>query len=638
MPRAAASRWILWFPVVVLIVGFAGVGWYEYRQIVGPGPASILKSPDQDIEAKLRLYHKLSEAKEQLNHGSFAAALAGFTHIIETADDADYVWEAKMGAAGAHTGLGDFDEAIQRFEEINENAPDAIWRARARIGTAQANAHAGRPDDAVRQLGAVVADFERAGFLDVCTEALFALARLERDRQRYVPMRVALERIIADFPGNENTDRRRAELLLADVSAALREAQDAAVESLVRTGGAKLIRSIAAGETVTWTRDGGPYVIRADLTVPGDAIVRIEPGTEIRFTLGGGLSVRGRLEAAGTMDAPIVCVPIAGDGASDQTWWAGLRFENNTAAGPSTLRHVRIVAAEIGIRCGSGAVTLQDCEILRSPSVGILSETDGKVSATNCTIVGGANVGVRCEQGGAIMLVGGRVADQGRAGIVVAIAKDDIVIRDVVVENNRGEGVLFRDAGGGTVEGCTIRGNGRAGVQCRGGAAPTLSDCTIVGNDGTGVAAQDPGSNPVVAGSRIRNNKAGGIRFDKGSAGVVRGSVIEANAQVGVRCALSTPAIVGNRIADNRGPGVDILDGAQPVLHGNSLTGNAGPALRNHSSNAIDAVGNWWGTAEAAAVAEQIEDAGDNREWGEVEYQPFLDSAPSGPLPPGGAR
>ena len=56
----------------------------------------------------------------------------------------------------------------------------------------------------------------------------------------------------------------------------------------------------AAGETVTWSAPGGPYVVCQDLTIPPGGAVLVEPGVEVHFETGRQLVVAGtlRIDAA----------------------------------------------------------------------------------------------------------------------------------------------------------------------------------------------------------------------------------------------------------------------------------------------------------------------------------------------------
>ena len=86
--------------------------------------------------------------------------------------------------------------------------------------------------------------------------------------------------------------------------------------------------------------------------------------------------------------------------------------------------------------------------------------------------------------------------------------------------------------------------------------------------------------------------------------------------------------LASNRITDNGAAGVWLHQRGLAVLKGNVLTGNKEAALRNHSADAVEAGGNFWGTTDPAQIGAQIEDHADHDAWGEVRVQPVLETAP----------
>ena len=93
---------------------------------------------------------------------------------------------------------------------------------------------------------------------------------------------------------------------------------------------------LPVGETV-WTAAEGPYQIRGELSVPADAVLRIEPGTSVFFEPDARLTVRGRLIAAGTADQRIRFTTVPGqpfvpdlEGLPEgPARWAGIQFRGS---------------------------------------------------------------------------------------------------------------------------------------------------------------------------------------------------------------------------------------------------------------------------------------------------------------------
>ncbi|MFH1147589.1 MAG: right-handed parallel beta-helix repeat-containing protein [Pseudomonadota bacterium] len=101
----------------------------------------------------------------------------------------------------------------------------------------------------------------------------------------------------------------------------------------------------------------GEVHVIADVTVPENLILKIEPGTTVKFNDGAGLYVDGMLAASGTPDAGITFTssslsPAAGS-------WDGIRF-NESSCDTGLIENALIEYAENGIYCYSAAPGLND--------------------------------------------------------------------------------------------------------------------------------------------------------------------------------------------------------------------------------------------------------------------------------------
>ncbi len=82
---------------------------------------------------------------------------------------------------------------------------------------------------------------------------------------------------------------------------------------------ATTISSDIATDT-TWERVKSPYLVTADVTVGASATLTVEQGVEVRFEQFAGLSVVGKLVAAGTSGQPITFTGTTGQ----PGWWDGI--------------------------------------------------------------------------------------------------------------------------------------------------------------------------------------------------------------------------------------------------------------------------------------------------------------------------
>ncbi len=138
-----------------------------------------------------------------------------------------------------------------------------------------------------------------------------------------------------------------------------------------------LLHQSAAGQEIipggsvygTWKADHSPYMVYGDITIPDDSSLTIEPGVNVVFYGPYGISVPGRLIAAGSSEDSIYFSVNDTTGFSDTAiingGWHGIRIVNTDPADTSVLRYCdlsygKAIGAEVesgkgGAVCISGA-------------------------------------------------------------------------------------------------------------------------------------------------------------------------------------------------------------------------------------------------------------------------------------------
>jgi len=156
--------------------------------------------------------------------------------------------------------------------------------------------------------------------------------------------------------------------------------------------------------TQTWTADK-PYLVYNYAYVDSGAVLSIEPGAKIYFHARSGLYVKGKLDAEGTYDEPIV---FQGDRLEDvykdvPDQWSGVVLFSGSH--DNVLDHVEIKNANIGLQVGNiedegyASVDLSNAKIYNHAYAGIFA-LKSKIKAYNCLIA-------NCGWYGAALLVGG---------------------------------------------------------------------------------------------------------------------------------------------------------------------------------------------------------------------------------------
>lgn len=147
-------------------------------------------------------------------------------------------------------------------------------------------------------------------------------------------------------------------------------------------------------EQTTWTPEGGPYRIAADVTIREGATLDIEPGTTVQPAEDITITVDGNLSADGTAANPITfeTAPKAPTGIH----WGTIQY-NGTTQSHLSLSHVTLESAQTGVTMtsGDGSVDVQSATIRNVTRDGIrVTETTEtpKFTVTDSTF---ANVGGR---------------------------------------------------------------------------------------------------------------------------------------------------------------------------------------------------------------------------------------------------
>ncbi|MBF0544743.1 MAG: hypothetical protein HQM08_09935 [Candidatus Riflebacteria bacterium] len=124
-------------------------------------------------------------------------------------------------------------------------------------------------------------------------------------------------------------------------------------------------------ENRTWTLVESPYILLGDLRIQGGAVLTLEPGVEVRFTLKDSLPdsngasmtdliVQGALNAVGTPDNRIVFT--SAETFPKKGCWGGIKFISTTEP-ENQLKFVTLLFADIGIKSDGSTPSIENTEV-----------------------------------------------------------------------------------------------------------------------------------------------------------------------------------------------------------------------------------------------------------------------------------
>lgn len=271
---------------------------------------------------------------------------------------------------------------------------------------------------------------------------------------------------------------------------------------------------------------------------------------------------------------------------------------------------------------GSGRLSLRDVTVRASGSEGVFL---GNVSlvADNVAIEAAGQADAAAGAAGVLAVGGrgqhliwrrGRIAGSAGAGLDATAWEGSVEIEAAQLTGNAGDG-LRRTGGPTRLDSVSCLDNGACGVLLAGIGTAQVRGCSFAGNAAAGVRWAGPltgriSSSRFAGATGIELAGADSVRLDRNT--FVR-------LVVGLDSRDAAPEVTGNQFLDND-TAVSLVGPRRPSpFSGNTLVGNAIHVVNNGAATWI-AAGNYWGTADSAAVGLRVN--------GNVAYMPCLPREP----------
>jgi hypothetical protein len=330
-------------------------------------------------------------------------------------------------------------------------------------------------------------------------------------------------------------------------------------------------------ENATITEDlslRGVVAIKGALTVAPQATLRIEPGTEIRFSAVKGSSqlprlvVMGRIQAVGTLDRPILLSSTSVSPVKKGAWGGILLLSSEKR---NQLEHARIEGAEVALEGRFPSSALKSVSFTQSKTGLSLRDCTANVMSSSIS---------DCDTG-------------------VEAHDSELELRDTAVAQNRRGTALIRSSV--VMSSVTMTGNSQHGIMTEEGRIK-MTSCEVSGN---GVGAHIKGGEGQLFMCRFVRN-------------------------IDTALHIATARLKVNRcqISENLRDGLKLADGRATVW-GNAFSGNGGYNIVNTGPESITVAQNWWGAADEASLKSKIFDASLNGRIGVVNVFPWLLEKPA---------
>ncbi|MDP6651587.1 MAG: right-handed parallel beta-helix repeat-containing protein, partial [Gammaproteobacteria bacterium] len=204
-------------------------------------------------------------------------------------------------------------------------------------------------------------------------------------------------------------------------------------------------------EHTRWTTINSPVTITQSLIVAEGVILTIEPGVEVRFNSGYGLTVHGQLVARGTAQHPIAFMAASGKNPGS---WGSISFSGSSVDAildtdgnyidGCLLQHCLI---ESGAQGANGQVVIDSalplidhCTIINGSTRGIfVNNAKPNLIIRHCTISNNGNMGVNINESNVTLW--GNVISKNTNGGLNATSSTLTLNNNIVADNIDGSGI-----------------------------------------------------------------------------------------------------------------------------------------------------------------------------------------------------
>ncbi len=207
--------------------------------------------------------------------------------------------------------------------------------------------------------------------------------------------------------------------------------------------------ALAAGETIRWTSDSGPYLLETEVTVPSDSTLIIESGATVYGSAEGKLVVEGQLQIKGTSEKRVT---FAKDPSNrDAKGWGGIRL---AGSGTNLLGQTDFFDLHGPIEMEGGRTQIEGAHLQFVGGHGMTAQ-GASLTVSECELsqAEGLDVPAVEVRGGSLELRRTSIDRLGGGPAVSVIGVDDYYLFGNLLEQGTAPVIVERDQSGGFIDG-----------------------------------------------------------------------------------------------------------------------------------------------------------------------------------------
>ena len=198
----------------------------------------------------------------------------------------------------------------------------------------------------------------------------------------------------------------------------------------------------------------GTVEVSADVTVPQNVTLRIEPGTTVTFAADAGLFIYGKLEATGSSAEPITFTSASPS--PTRGIWDGIYFYD-TSLDASTIEHAVIEYADIGVNFYFASPLVRN-SIFSDNVIGISFSSSNSI-ISGCVIQNSQTYGISVSGGSNPQIVDNHIVQSNTGIYVSSTGGSNPTIRNNIIRDNGSYGIHVRHQSNATISFNTIDNN-----------------------------------------------------------------------------------------------------------------------------------------------------------------------------------